>query len=109
MNESYSHTSPASGEASAPEELNLDTRRRRLRFRAWHRGMREMDMVMGPFADAVLEELDAADIADFEVLIDLPDPELFSWFTEGVAPAPYDTPLFRRMKAFHTHHSPVNL
>ena len=37
----------------------LDARRRKLLFRAWHRGMREMDLIMGRFADAAIERIDA--------------------------------------------------
>jgi antitoxin CptB len=80
----------------------LDPRRRRLRYRAWHRGTREMDLVMGAFADAALAELASAEVDAFEALIEVPDPDLFAWLT-GTAPVPaaYDTPLFRRFKSFH--------
>lgn len=80
----------------------LDMRRRRILYRAWHRGTREMDLVMGRFADAEIAALSEAEIDDFEHLIDAPDRELFSWVSGSEpVPAEYDTPLFRRMRNFH--------
>ncbi|HEY3719733.1 MAG TPA: succinate dehydrogenase assembly factor 2 [Roseiarcus sp.] len=78
----------------------LDPRRRRLLFRAWRRGMREMDLALGRFADAHLTELDDAELVEFEHWLDLPDPEILSWIT-GEAPTPekFDTPLFARLRA----------
>jgi antitoxin CptB len=79
----------------------LDIRRRKLLFRAWHRGMREMDLVMGRFADAVLERLTQDELDVFEQLMEVPDRELLAWVTDEVhAPATYDTPLFRRLREF---------
>ena len=42
----------------------LDERRRRLLYRAWHRGMREMDLIMGRFADAEIGDMSEADLDD---------------------------------------------
>jgi antitoxin CptB len=58
---------------------DLGARRRRALFRAWHRGMREVDLLLGPFADAHIAELGDHDLADFEVLMEVPDDELLSW------------------------------
>ena len=79
----------------------LDLRRRRLLFRSWHRGMREMDLIMGTFADARIETLDEASLDDYERLIDVPDPDLYAWILgDEPVPAPFDTPLLRAMRAF---------
>jgi antitoxin CptB len=43
----------------------LDARRRKLLFRSWHRGMREMDLIMGRFADSALAVLSDAELAEF--------------------------------------------
>ncbi len=79
-----------------------DIRRKRIRIRAWRRGIREMDLILGGFADAWLDELDEADIAAFEALLDAHDDAAFRWFS-GAEPPPaaYDTPLFRKIAAFH--------
>ena len=59
----------------------LDLRRRKLLFRSWHRGMREMDLIMGGFADARVEHLSEPELAEFERLIDVPDRDLLAWIT----------------------------
>jgi antitoxin CptB len=68
-----------------------------------------MDILMGQFADATLAALDDSELNDFETLMDAPDPEIFKWMT-GAAPTPpeFDTPLFTRLKAFHTHAEPIH-
>jgi antitoxin CptB len=81
----------------------LDPRRRRALFRAWHRGMREMDLIMGRFADAEIGTLSEAELDSFEALLDAPDQDAFSWLTGEVSPPPdYDTDLFQRLLAFKT-------
>jgi antitoxin CptB len=79
----------------------LDERRRRLLFRSWHRGTREMDLIMGRFADATIAALSDAELDAFERLTDLPEPELYAWITGGEPVAPeHDTPLFQRLRQF---------
>jgi antitoxin CptB len=80
----------------------LDLRRRRILFRAWHRGMRETDLIMGRFADRTIETLSEPELTEFERLIDVLDRDLLAWVTgEEAVPSDYDTPLFRRMREFH--------
>jgi len=80
----------------------LDARRRKLLFRAWHRGMREMDLIMGRFADAAIGQLSEDELAEFEALIEVPDRQLLAWVTgEADAPTEYDTALFRRLCDFN--------
>jgi antitoxin CptB len=92
------------GNSGGPEITSdgLDPRRRRLLFRAWHRGIREMDVVYGRFADAQIAALSEAELGDFERLLELRDQQVFDWIF-GAQPleAAYDTPLFRRLLAFH--------
>lgn len=78
----------------------LDERRRKILFRAWRRGMREMDLIMGQFADMNLPTMSEAEVDEFERLMEMPDPEVLTWIT-GEAPTPpeYDTPLFARVAA----------
>ena len=80
----------------------LDTRRRRLLFRAWHRGIKEMDLIMGRFSDAHVADLADTELDDFERLMELRDQEILSWI-DGTAqvPAAYDTPLFRKLRDFN--------
>jgi antitoxin CptB len=87
----------------------LDVRRRQILFRAWHRGMREMDLIMGRFADAEIGDLSDEDLTEFERLIEVQDRDLLGWITGEIAtPENYDTDLFRRLKGFHTHTSPIH-
>jgi antitoxin CptB len=87
---------------STKSSSGLDARRRRLLFRSWHRGTREMDLIMGQFADAFLDGMNDAEIGEYEQLVQLPDPELYAWVSGEIAvPAERDTPLFRRLKAFY--------
>jgi antitoxin CptB len=80
----------------------LDARRRRLLFRSWRRGIREMDLILGPFADACIGDLPEAELDEYERLLDVPDPEIYAWMLDEIeAPAEYDTPLFRKLRAFH--------
>lgn len=93
---------------TADTPLDLDARRRRLAFRAWHRGTREMDLLLGRFCDAELGALPEAEIADLEALMEAQDRDVFSWLSgEFAVPAAYDTPVFRRVRAFHTHAAPL--
>ena len=64
-----------------------DARRKRLRYRAWHRGTKESDFILGSFADAKLPTMDAAGLDAFEALLDVPDPVIYDWVTRR-APVP---------------------
>ena len=76
----------------------LDERRRRILFRAWRRGLREMDLVMGQFADMNLPAMTEAEVDEFESLLDVPDPQILAWITGGeVIPPGFNTPLFARL------------
>jgi len=77
----------------------LDARRRRILFRAWRRGLREMDLVMGHFADAELRGMPDVELEAFERLLDAPDPSVLAWITgEEPVPIEHDTPLFARLR-----------
>jgi len=71
-------------------------RKKRVSFRAWHRGMKEMDLILGRYADAKLKKLSGAELAQFERIIAYPDTDLFVWIT-GRAPIPAeaDCPVLR--------------
>jgi len=91
-----------SGTARSSE--GLDVRRRKILFRAWHRGLREVDLILGRFADSNIEQLSEAELTEFETLMDVPDGVLLAWLTgEADVPASHDGPLLRRLRAFRAN------
>ena len=90
-------------------DLSLDARQRRILFRSWHRGMREMDLVLGRFADAEIASLGSSELDDYELLLEAQDRDVFSWLTlEAETPSSYDTPVLRKIRAFHSHGGPIH-
>jgi antitoxin CptB len=87
---------------SAISSSGMDGQRRRLLFRLRHRGIREMDLVLGRFAEARLVELSDAELGEVEIWLDIPDQQIFAW-VNGSEPAPpqIDTALFRELRQFH--------
>ena len=87
---------------TARSSHGLDPRRRRLLYRSWHRGPRDMDLILGRFADALIAHLTEIEIGELERLIEVPDPELYRWVT-GSNPVPrdYDIGVLHRLRRFH--------
>ena len=71
----------------AGEDLSM--RLRRLRYRAWHRGTKEMDLLLGPYADARLGGMEVAELDRFETLLEEADTDLLKWLM-GQEPTPAD-------------------
>jgi antitoxin CptB len=81
----------------------LTDRRKRLLFRCWHRGTREMDLILGRFADAEIAGLSEDELDQLERLIEVPDPDLYAALTGGVPLAPHHAGhLFDRIKSFRS-------
>jgi antitoxin CptB len=81
----------------------LDDRRKRLLFRCWHRGTREMDLILGRFADAEIAGLTDRELGEFEHLIEVPDPDLYAALAGDTPLAPeYASGVFDRIKAFRS-------
>ena len=78
----------------------LDARRKRLLFRCWHRGTREMDLILGRFADAEIATLADDELDELERLIEEPDPDLYAALTGDRPAAEHAGALFERIKAF---------
>lgn len=69
------------------EHRTLDERLARARFRAWHRGTREADYMIGGFFDRYHESWGEAELAWFEALLDEDDVDVMAWAL-GAVPAP---------------------
>ena len=83
-----------------PDTPELDARRRRLVFRAQHRGTKETDILIGGFVARHIATLSDADVAALEDILELWDVDLADWLS-GRRPIPpeHDTPLLRRIQA----------
>jgi antitoxin CptB len=87
---------------TARSSEGLDVRRRKLLFRAWRRGVREMDLIVGRFADVFIDKFDQKSLDDFERLIEAPNAELYAWVVgDEAAPQNYDTAVLRQLIGFH--------
>ncbi len=78
-----------------------DARLGKIRFRAWRRGFREADLILGPFADRFAPTMSPGELDRFEALLNEPDHDLYAWIVGAEAPpARLDTGLLRRLRAF---------
>lgn len=81
----------------------MDARRKQLLYRANHRGIKEMDILLGGFANAKLADLSDADVDAFEAISVHLDRDLLSWFTGEIeTPAEIAGEMFDRILAFQT-------
>jgi antitoxin CptB len=78
--------------------MDRETRLKRLQFRAWHRGTKEADLLIGGFFDRLSAGWDDEAIAWFEALLEEEDVEIMAWAI-GMQPVPerYAGPMMQRM------------
>jgi antitoxin CptB len=82
---------------------DIAMRRRRLKYRAWHRGTKEMDLVLGPYADAHADALATGELTRLERLMDEEDTDLLKWVMgQEPVPANVDNSLLAEIIAFRT-------
>lgn len=78
-----------------------DTRLKKLKFRAWHRGFREADLILGPFADRHAQSLTSDQLAAFEALLEENDHDIYAWIAGRTDPPGHiDAELMAMLKAF---------
>ncbi len=82
-------------------DVDIAHRRRKALYRANHRGTKEMDWLLGRFADSHVAAFDGADLTVFEGLIALPDPDLHHWIFYGEVETPQFTVMVARIRAYH--------
>jgi antitoxin CptB len=81
----------------------LDIERKRLKFRSWHRGTREMDLLLGRFADRHLAAFDADGLRVYAALLDRPDPDIYDWVCgRGPCPEGELRPIVAALTEFHS-------
>ena len=79
----------------------VENRRKRLRFRSWHRGTKEMDLLIGSFADAHLSAFDRSQLDRYEALLDVPEPVVYDWILgRSRPPAEFDHDVTQLLLAF---------
>ena len=78
-----------------------ETRIGRITFRAWRRGFREADLILGPFADRYCRNFTAEEFDGFEALLAQDDHDVFAWIAGSREPPPeFNTPLLARLREF---------
>lgn len=93
-------TRPDQAQSDSSGHVADEPRRRRLLFRATHRGTQENDLLIGGFVRNHLGTLTDADIEALEALLERPDPDLADWLTGRRPIAPEDaTPMLLRIRA----------
>lgn len=76
-----------------------ETRLKRLRIRSWRRGTREMDLILGEYADGPLAEQDDAALDAWEALLEEPDPDLYTWVSGAAEPPETHADTVARLRA----------
>jgi len=83
------------------DETELETRRKRLLYRSVYRGNKENDILLGQFARAHIEEFNAAELDQYERLLQAGDNDIYDWVSgQKPVPAEHDTPVVRKLLAF---------
>jgi antitoxin CptB len=81
----------------------LEIERKRLKFRSWHRGTREMDLLLGRFADQRIDAFDAEAIRVYAALLEESDPDIYHWVTgREECPSGVLRPLVAALAEFHS-------
>ena len=79
--------------------MDREIRLKRLRFRAWHRGTKEADLLIGGFFDAHSAGWDEAELDWFETLIEEQDVDIMGWAIGSiVAPPAFEGPMMRALQ-----------
>lgn len=87
---------------------DLDTRRRRILYRCWHRGIREMDLVLGQFAEENITDLSEEQLDELEVIMSEEDQDLIKMVTgASEIPEKFRTPLFEKIISYRPEFDPV--
>ncbi len=84
---------------------DTDARQQRIRklsFRAWRRGFKEADIILGHFSDEALPTMTDAELDTFEILLEVPDQDLYGWIIErDPTPPEYQSEIMRRLNIFY--------
>jgi len=83
------------------DDTELETRRKRLLYRSVYRGNKENDILLGQFARAHIAEFTAAELDQYERLLQAGDNDIYDWVSgKNAVPPEADTPVLRKLMAF---------
>lgn len=81
--------------------MENETRLKRLRYRSWHRGWKETDLILGRFADENLGKMDSVTVDIYEQLLDENDADIWDWLVGKLPPKnPAYMPILAELKAY---------
>ena len=88
-------------EPTGKADETIENKRKRLIFRADHRGTKEMDLLLGSFAKKYVPEFDEQELAEFDQLLSHNDPDLYNWITgkEEVPEAVVSLSIFETLRS----------
>lgn len=87
-------------EGQIDKNESIDIRRKRLKFRSWHRGIKEADILLGSFADQFLNDMTKEQLDKYETLLREADSDLVAWITnDRPAPEQYDHDVMAMLKS----------
>lgn len=87
----------------------LTSRKKRLLHRSRYRGFLESDLVLGRFADDMLERLDAGQLDRYESLLEESDQDVWAWLVhQRPVPARHNNDVLAMIRAFHHIHPPAD-
>jgi antitoxin CptB len=87
--------------ASKTRAMTVEAMRKKLLYRALHRGTKELDLLVGGFAQSRLDGLGVDELNQFETILEFPENDLADWFMgREPVPASADCPLLRDMLAY---------
>lgn len=79
-----------------------EARLRKLSFRAWRRGFKEADIILGNFADDMLPAMSAEELDIFEILLEVPDQDLYGWIIErDPTPAEFQSVIMSKLNIYY--------
>jgi antitoxin CptB len=84
--------------------ISNETRRKRLRFRSWHRGCKETDLILGTFADQQLDSLPDNALDTYETLLEEDDADIWAWLVESAPTPPAYDAMIATLRRYHEFH-----
>ncbi|WP_236870196.1 FAD assembly factor SdhE [Candidatus Bandiella numerosa] len=82
--------------------MNFDHLKKKLLYQSTHRGCKELDIILGSFAEKFLMNLESESIKQYEELLQVPDNDIYNWVIEkSIPPKRYDTKLLSSIISFN--------